>query len=100
MGLFVWCGPFMEKRMRMLMTLVALTCCGGALVGMVSPETKVEVKNVHICCGACVKAVGKVLDDAGVKGTCDKKAKTITFTAVDEKAAQKALDGLAAGGFH
>ena len=86
--------------MRMLMTLVALAGFGLAQVGMVSPETKVEVKNVHICCGACEKALGKILEDAGAKGTCDKKAKTVTFTATDEKAAQKALDGLAAGGFH
>lgn len=86
--------------MRMLMTFAALAGFGLALVGMAAPESKVEVKNVHICCGACEKAVGKILDEAGVKGTCDKKTKTISFTAADEKAAQKALDALAAGGFH
>jgi mercuric ion binding protein len=86
--------------MRMLMTMAALAISSAALVGMAAPETKVEVKNVHICCGACEKAVGKILEDSGVKGTCDKKAKTVSFTADDAKAAQKALDGLAAGGFH
>jgi mercuric ion binding protein len=64
------------------------------------PETKVELKGVHICCGACEKAIGGVLDAAGVKGTCDKAAGTVTFTAGDEKGAQKALDGLAAAGLH
>ena len=36
----------------------------------------------------------------GVKGACDVKAKTVTITAKDDKAAQKALEALAAGGFH
>ena len=55
----------------------------------------------HLCCGACVKAVGNILKDIdGVKGTCDTKAKTVTIVAKDDEAAQKALDALAAGGFH
>jgi copper chaperone CopZ len=86
--------------MRMLMSLVAAVGCMAGLMGMALPETKVELKKVHICCGACEKAIGKVLEDSGVKGTCDKKAGTISFTAGDEKAAQKTLDALAAGGFH
>jgi mercuric ion binding protein len=78
--------------------LVAASC----LVILVAArrETKVELKGVHICCGACEKAIGGVLDTAGVKGTCDKGAGTVTFTAGDEKAAQKAVDALAAAGFH
>src|SRR5262249_42171112 len=64
-------------------------------------ETKVEVKGVHLCCGACVKAVAAILNDIdGVQGKCDPKAKTITLTAKDDATAQKALDALAAGGFH
>jgi copper chaperone CopZ len=64
-------------------------------------ETKVVLKDVHLCCPACSKAVGDILKDVeGVKGKCDNKAKTVTITASDEKAAQKALDALAAGGFH
>ena len=71
-----------------------------SLVAMAPQETKVEVKGVHICCGACEKAVGKVLEDAGAKGTCSKDSKTVSITATDAKGAQKALDGLAAAGFH
>ncbi len=78
--------------------LVAASCLG--ILVAARPETKVEVKGVHICCGACEKAIGGVLEAAGVKGTCDKAAGTVTFTAGDEKAAQKALDGLAAAGLH
>jgi copper chaperone CopZ len=63
-------------------------------------ETTVVVKGVHLCCPACVGAVGKILKGAGCKGMCDQKAKTITITAEDDKAAVKAVEALAAGGFH
>lgn len=71
-----------------------------SLVAMARPETKLEVKGVHICCPQCEKAIGKILGDAGVKGTCSKDTRTVSITADDAKAAQKALDGLAAAGFH
>ncbi|HEV2947545.1 MAG TPA: cation transporter [Gemmataceae bacterium] len=76
---------------------------GGVLLsaGMARAETKVELKGVHLCCKACTNAVGDILKGVdGVKGACDMKAKTVTITAKDDKAAQKALDALAAGGFH
>ena len=72
-----------------------------AVGGTATADTKVELKNVHICCGACVKAVGGVLKDVGATDAkCDQKAKTVTFSAADDKAAQKAVDALAAAGFH
>ena len=65
-------------------------------------DTKVELKNVHMCCPGCAKEVAKIL--TGVDGVsavkADKETGTATFTATDAKAAQKALDALAAGGFH
>jgi periplasmic mercuric ion binding protein len=64
-------------------------------------ETKVELKGVHLCCGACVKGAAKILQGVeGVTGKCDTKEKTITITAPDDKTAQAAIDALAAGGFH
>ncbi|HXX92191.1 MAG TPA: heavy-metal-associated domain-containing protein [Planctomycetota bacterium] len=80
-------------------TLLVAASCLAVLVAA-KRETKVELKGVHICCGACEKAIGGVLDGAGVKGTCDKGAGTVTFTASDDAGAQKALDALAAAGFH
>ncbi len=72
-----------------------------AFAGMARAETKVELKNVHLCCPQCVKIVGGVLDGIdGVKGKCDQKGKTVTITAPDNQTAQKALDALAAKGFH
>jgi copper chaperone CopZ len=86
--------------MKMWRLLALAAGCALALAGAAPAETKVELKNVHLCCGACVKAAGAILKDAGVKGACDREKKTITITADDDKAAQKALDALAAGGFH
>jgi mercuric ion binding protein len=83
---------------------LSMAACLGvalALSGVARAETKVELKGVHLCCPACVKAVGDTLKKIdGVKGDCDQKAKTVTITATDDKAAQKALDALAEAGFH
>ena len=65
-------------------------------------ETKVELKSVHMCCDGCAKEVSKILGKVeGVTGVaCDQKARTARFTAADAKAAQRALDALAEGGFY
>jgi copper chaperone CopZ len=81
--------------------VVGSLACVLALTGAASAETKVELKGVHLCCGGCVKAAANIVKDVeGVKAACDQKKGTITLTAPDAKAAQKALDALAAGGFH
>lgn len=62
----------------------------------------VTVKNAHICCGACVKAVKNALGD--VKGvsnaSADGDTKTITFEAANDAAAKKGIRALAKAGFH
>jgi copper chaperone CopZ len=64
-------------------------------------DVTVELKGVHLCCGQCVKIAGETLKGVdGATGKCDAKAKTITITAKDEATAQKAVDALAAAGFH
>jgi periplasmic mercuric ion binding protein len=72
-----------------------------AAAGVVRAESKVELKGTHLCCGQCVKAANDILKGVdGVTGKVDQKAKTITITAKDDATAQKAIDALAAGGFH
>lgn len=64
-------------------------------------ETKVELKGTHLCCGMCVKTVNEILKGIdGVTGKCDAKAGIVAITAKDDATVQKALDALAAGGFH
>jgi copper chaperone CopZ len=84
-------------KLSSVFALAAVLCFGLAA----RAETKVELKGTHLCCGQCVKAVGDILKTVdGVSGKCDAKGGTVTITAKDDAAAQKALDALAAGGFH
>jgi copper chaperone CopZ len=84
-------------KLSSVFALAAVLCFGLAA----RAETKVELKGTHLCCPACVNAVGNILKEIdGVTGKCDQKARTVTITAKDDAAAQKALDALAAGGFH
>lgn len=81
-----------------LLAIGAVALVSGQATGA---DTKVELKGTHLCCGQCVRAVDAILKKVdGVTGTCDQKAGTVTITAKDDATAQKALDALAAGGFH
>src|SRR5215218_3318996 len=92
----------METRVMMRFAMLAgavgvLACAAPAAAG-----TKVELKHVHMCCGGCAEEMENILN--AVEGVTDvateQEAKTARFTAADTKAAQRALDALAAGGFH
>jgi copper chaperone CopZ len=77
-----------------ILALLALTVAARA-------EVKVELKGTHLCCPACVMAVGNTLKKVeGVTGKCDRQNSTVTITAKDEDAAKKALQALADAGFH
>lgn len=81
-----------------------LTAAVGALVWAApatAAETKVELKNVHMCCPGCADEVVAILKKVeGVTGlSVEQKAGTARFTAADAKAAQRALDALAEAGF-
>lgn len=76
--------------MKTLIASVALLAFSGtAMAG------DMVIGNVHLCCGACVKAVNKALPTAKV----DAKAKTVTVAVDDAEAASKALATLAEAGF-
>lgn len=83
-------------------TMTAAVCALVWAAPSRAAETKVELKNVHMCCGGCAKEVAKILGQVeGVTGVAvDQKTTTARFTAADAKAAQRALDALASGGFH
>jgi periplasmic mercuric ion binding protein len=88
------------------MTRFAVLAAVVGVLGWAAParaaEVKVELKSVHMCCPGCGEAVEEILKKAaGVTDVVvDQKTRTARFTAPDEKAAQKALDALAEGGFH
>jgi len=88
-------------RLSVLLVPVLSCCVIGAATDAARAETKVELKGVHLCCAKCTAdAKAAVRDLDGVKATCDQKNRTVTITAPDDAAAQKALDALAAHGFH
>jgi mercuric ion binding protein len=88
--------------MRLVLGMVATSLLGlSSVAGVARAETKVEIKGVHLCCGACEKGVVTALKGLdGVTPACDRKNKTVTLTTADDPAAQKALDALAAAGYH
>jgi len=92
----------MGDLMKFSRLLIATCLCSFFALGAVArAETKIEVKGVHLCCPACISAANKILKEVdGAKGVVDSKTKTITIKAPDDATAQKALDALAAGGFH
>lgn len=84
-----------SKWVVMLTGLVAVV-----LVAATPAETKVVVKGVHLCCGACVKGVAKAFKGVeGATAVCDQEAETVTITANGEATAQKALDALSGAGY-
>lgn len=89
------------SRVLVLVGAVAMTALATA-GAQPAAATKVELKNVHMCCDGCAEEVAAVLGKVeGVTGvSTDKKTTSATFSAADAKVAQKALDALAAAGFH
>jgi mercuric ion binding protein len=89
------------NRVLVLAGAVALAVVASAGAAAAA-ETKVELKSVHMCCEGCADEVVAILGKVeGVTGvSTDKEARTAKFNAADAKAAQKALDALAEGGFH
>jgi copper chaperone CopZ len=87
--------------MRRLSSVLMMLSTAGLLGAAALAETKVTIANVHLCCPACVKVVGATLKKVdGVTGACDREEKTVTITAPDDATAQKAVEALAAAGFH
>ncbi|HEX7902005.1 MAG TPA: cation transporter [Planctomycetota bacterium] len=71
------------------------------LLALAEPDSKVELKGLHLCCGGCEGAAVKALEGTGAKNVmADKGAGTLTFMVKDVKAAQKAFDALGNAGFH
>ena len=84
-----------------LLRSLALAAAVLILAPAARAETKIELKGTHLCCPACIRDANNILKGVeGVIGKADQKTKLITITAKDDATAQKAVDALAAGGFH
>ncbi len=78
--------------------MAAVAAAGMLLTGMADPVVTVEVKDMHLCCGGCNGAATGAVNGGGGKDAAA-SGKSVTFTAPNDAAAQKALDKLTAAGF-
>lgn len=84
-------------------TILAAATFAFSLVtgGAVFAETTVKLTDMHICCGGCAKGIQKAVEGlTAVKVTVDQDAEEATIVAADAAGAQKAVDAIAAAGFH
>ena len=81
-------------------TLLTLAL-SAALASFAQAESTVKLTGVHLCCKSCVKGVDKAVGAVtGVTAASDMDASTVTLTAPDTTAAQKAVDALVAAGYY
>jgi mercuric ion binding protein len=80
-----------------LLTAMAMVVC----VSTAAQADQATVDGVHICCGACVQAIGKTLEgiDGVSNAACDKDGAQGTFDCTDRAAARRGVAALAAAGF-
>jgi copper chaperone CopZ len=89
--------------MRLTKWIVLPAACGlmvltGAAVALA--DKSVELKGVHLCCGACVKGVTTALKGVeGVTPKCDREKSMVTLTSESDEALKKAVEALGAAGY-
>jgi mercuric ion binding protein len=91
------------QRMGTMKSMIRCTLLAGlwfSLVSLAAAETKVEVSGLHNCCGACLKGISKAVTSAGAEAQINAGDDAVTITAPDKDTAQKAVDNLAAAGYH
>ena len=85
---------FMKKLLVLATIVTALSLTARAA------DTTVKINKVHLCCNGCVKGVEKAVTSvSGATAQSDKDAGTVTITAPNHDAAQKAADALVAAGY-
>jgi copper chaperone CopZ len=85
--------------MKLLCTFV-VGVSAALLATTASAAVTVELSNMHICCGGCVKAIDVAVKGMpGVKVTADQGTETTTIVADNAMAAQKAISAIAAAGY-
>jgi copper chaperone CopZ len=88
--------PSKENEMKSAVAIAVLM-----ISSTLAQAGECKVEGVHICCRACVVAIGEALTDVeGVSdGAADADAGTVTFQATDAEAANRGLAALGEAGF-
>lgn len=86
--------------MRIIRSGMLAIALSFALASAAFAEVKVQLSDVHICCGACVKGIQKAVDGLGATVDIDRDGGSVKITAANEAAAQKVVDAITAAGYH
>ncbi len=91
----------MNKRIVSL-CLLSLAALGVSLRAAESaPATTVVLRNVHMCCGSCVKDADQAVATVkGAEAMSDMYSKSVIITAPDHATAQHAIDALIDAGYN
>jgi len=88
----------MQKLSTLMIATVLLIA---SMATVAAADTKVTLKGMHLCCGACLRGVSQAVEDIqGVSVAMNRKEGITVISAPDEKTAQVAVDAIAAAGFH
>lgn len=80
--------------------LSATLACWMLPAAVAQADVTVKISGLHNCCGGCLKGITGAIKAAGAQAEIAKGDDTVTITAPDKATAQKALDKLAAAGYH
>jgi len=86
--------------MKTIGTCILTLALTAGLAGVAAAEVKVQLSDVHICCGACVRGIQKAVEGTTAKVDIDRDGGSVKIEAATEAEAQKVVDALAAAGFH
>lgn len=82
-------------------TISLLIATALLLAAPLAAETKVSLADMHICCKSCAKGIQKAAESIkGVKLEINQDAETTAIIADTKELAQKAIDAIAAAGYH
>lgn len=91
----------MNTRIRQAAAALASLACFALNSGAAQAASMVKLTDVHICCKGCATAIEKaVAKTPDVKPSINQKEGTVELTAQDDAALQKAVNRIAAAGFH
>ena len=86
--------------MKMLASWSLALVLGLCFAPVASADVALQLSDVHICCGACVKGIQKAVDGLPGKVDIDRDGGQVKIAAADAAAAQKIVDAIAAAGYH
>jgi periplasmic mercuric ion binding protein len=85
---------------------VGLMVAVSLVLGADAPKVTVTISEMHVCCGACIKAIEKAIAKVpGVEAKVEQESGEegegmATLTAANYETIQKAIDEIAKAGFH